>query len=386
MRLRVLLFLLLLFLMPPFSLRAAPINETLEISGWIPYWRAERGVLEVLPNLHLLTTVHPFAYVVGEDGTLKDKMGMDEGPMLALREAARVEGVRFIPTVMWHDGPAIHAILSNGEERRALEDKIANLAKEKDFDGIDIDFEAKFAETNPYFSLFLKGLYMRMGSRWVYCTIEPRTPLSSRYDKEPAPGAGLYANNYVEINKYCDRVQIMAYDQGSVDVKLNKKYEGPYAPVSDIMWVKKVAELAAETISKRKIVLGVPTYGYEYAVTPLSVEGYHYSLQWAFNPSYAYELAEAWGITPQRSRGGELFFTYVPTTTPKVLDSNVPTASQAVGPVAASTQPFNILWWGDNVSIAQKAALAKDLGFRGIAIFKFDGGADKGMWGTLAGR
>lgn len=372
-----------LFLLPAFAY-AAPLKDTLEVSGWVPYWRSATGTTDLMPHMSDVTTVHPFGYIVQSDGTLYDALEIDAGPWAALKQAAVDKKVRFIPTVMWHDGEAIHRVLSNAEDRRALVERIASLAEVHGFDGIDIDFEAKLAETKDYFSLFLQELYTRMGKKWVYCTIEPRTPISSRYLKTPPPGAGIYANDYAAINKYCDRVQIMAYDQGSVDVRLNELYDGPYTPIADSMWVEKVMNLAAQTISKKKLVLGIPTYGYEYAVTPLTIEGYKYDMQWAFNYRYADEVAAEYRLTPQRSRGGEMFMTYFPSTTPMI--SRATAASQAAGPAAATTQSFNILWWGDSISFAQKVGIAKKLGLRGVAVFKFDGGQDPKIWDIIGGR
>lgn len=259
-----------------------------------------------MPHMATLTTVHPFSYTVKNDGTLNDAMGIDAEPWTTFINTAKQNKTRVIPSVMWSDGAAIHSILSNGTTRRALEDEIANTVKEKGFDGIDIDFEGKWAETSIYFSTFLKGLYMRMGQKWVYCTIEPRTPISSRYEGKPPAGAGTYANDYAEINKYCDRVQIMAYDQGSVDVVLNAANQGPYIPVADPKWAEKVVNLVARDIPKRKLILGIPTYGYEYQVTPLSIGGYLYKRQWALNPEYALDLAEQLGLVIQRNSAGEL--------------------------------------------------------------------------------
>jgi spore germination protein YaaH len=45
-----------------------------------------------------------------------------------------------------------------------------------------------------------------------------------------------------------------------------------------------------------------------------------------------------------------------------------------------------MMTWGDSGSVAQKIALAKKLGIRGIAIFKFDGGQDPKIWDVLAGK
>jgi len=367
-----------------FALFLLPIGAqaaVFETGGWIPYWRSATGTQDVLPRLTTLTTVHPFGYTVKNDGTLYDALGIDAEPWTTFINAAKQNKTRVIPSVMWSDGAAMHRILSNTTTRIALEDEIANLVKEKGFDGIDIDFEGKWAETSGYFSTFLKGLYMRMGPKWVYCTIEPRTPISSRYEGTPPPGTGTYANDYVQINKYCDRVQIMAYDQGSVDVKLNAANQGPYVPVADPKWVEKVVNLVAKDIPKRKLILGIPTYGYEYQVTPLSIEGYRYKMQWALNPEYAFALAGQLGLIPQRNSAGELSFTYIATTSPLYTSTAV-----VAGPALAAqnTGVFNIVWWSDALSVIDKVTLAKKLGLRGVAVFKFDGGEDQRIWNVLS--
>lgn len=371
----------------------------LEVSGWLPYWRAATSTADALVHLDSFTEINPFAYSVRSDGTLADTMKIDEGPWPALIAAAKAKKVRVIPTVMWGNGAQMHAILSNTKKRIALEDEIANLVKAKGFDGIDIDFEGKYAETKDYFSTFLKGLYMRMGNKWVMCAIESRTPIDSRYLGTPPADAGVYANDYVAINKYCDRVKIMAYDQGAIDQRLNDKAQGPYVPVADTAWVEKVVNLTAKTISKKKIMIGIPTYGYEYIGSVLQY-GYSYDMQWAFNQKYALELAAALGITPLRTESGEIGFVYdakapMPNSTADImndpgLSNNTALASssftQTTGTIAAipTTKPeFHILWWSDAKAIADKVALAKKLGVRGVAIFKIDGGEDPAMWASF---
>lgn len=42
-----------------------------------------------------------------------------------------------------------------------------------------------------------------------------------------------------------------------------------------------------------------------------------------------------------------------------------------------------MMWWSDSLAVAQKIALAKQLGIKGVAIFKFDGGEDQGVWELL---
>lgn len=379
---------------------AATVSPKLEIGGWIPYWRSATGTQDVLPHLKQLTTIHPFGFTMKKDGTLFDAAKITQEPWLSFISSAKASKVRVIPTVMWSDTDAMYSILSRQSTRIALEDQIANMVKAQGYDGIDIDFEGKSAETKNYFSTFLKGLYMRMGPKWVYCTIESRTPVSSRYDTPPPAGTIEYANDYVQINKYCDRVQIMAYDQGSIDLSLNRARAAPYVPVADPAWVEKVVDEALKTIPARKIILGVPTYGYEYEVTPLSEYGYRYDLQWAFNPKYATGIAAQYGVTPVRNSADELSFIYKPIVTPPVTTeegavntsgaapqtNNAPVASTVYSQAAIAagiTPPFNIMWWSDAQAIADKVAIAKRLGLRGVAVFKFDGGEDQGMWSIL---
>ncbi len=372
-----------------------PATGKFEISGWIPYWRAATGTADVLPHLSQLTSVMPFSYTVRSDGTLNDRLNLKEEPWVSFMAKAREAKVRIIPSILWGDGEATHRILSDTGKRIALEDEIAALVKREGFDGIDIDFEAKKHETLTYFSTFLKGLYQRMSKNWVYCTIESRTPLEERYSngtKIPSDADDV-ANDFIEINKYCDRVEIMAYDQGTVAVRLNSARAAPYAPVADPAWVENLVHLAAQTISRNKLILGIPTYGYEYTVTPLGGGSFKYERLWAFNPRYATDIAAKLGITPARTSGGELGFSYDSALLPaptgddatQVQQANLPTTTVGLNAGSAfnSGKPFNYMAWSDAKAIEEKAALARELGIRGVAVFKFDGGQDPKMWEVL---
>ncbi|MEK7192931.1 MAG: glycosyl hydrolase family 18 protein [Patescibacteria group bacterium] len=370
-------------------------SRAFEISGWIPYWRIATGTADVLPHLSQLSSVIPFGFTMKNNGTLSDTAELTKEPWLSFFKEARRQNVLVVPTVMWGNGETIHKILSDSKSRIALEDEIANAVKSNNFDGIDIDFEAKKHETINYFSTFLRGLDLRMGNKLIYCTVEARMPIEDRYlpgDTIP-PDALDYANDYVEMNKYCDRIEIMAYDQGTVSKKLNKARSAPYAPVADPDWVESLITLASKTIPKNKIILGIASYGYEYTVTPIPGDGYQYKRLWAFNPKYAIEIATKLGITPTRTSANEMGFTYdsrISEPAPSVESSQVQqiasattTTAENSGSTAKNNQPFNFLTWSDSTAIAEKVALARRLGIRGVAVFKFDGGEDPKMWEVL---
>ncbi len=373
-----------------------PYTGPLEFSGWIPDWRLSSATLDVTPHLSQLKSVMPFGYKINSDGTINNASALSQNEWPAFIAAAKAAHSRVVPTVEWGDGQAIQNVLSNATTRVALEDTIANLVKANNFDGIDIDFEAKQEQTRDYFSTFLKGLYSRMGTKWVYCTIEARQPLIDRYSPgtTPPPDATNYANDFVQINKYCDRVEIMAYDQGTIDTRLNAARSAPYAPVADPGWVSDLVTLAAQNIAKNKIIIGVATYGYEYTVT--QVDGsFQYQRLWAFNPKYATQIASQLGITPTRNSANEMGFIYNPnalqpagpsdgdTTQTQQTTQPATTVTQNAGSQVNTNQPFNYMTWSDAQAIADKVSLARQLGVRGVAVFSPGGAEDQGMWNVL---
>jgi len=382
----------LVFALAPLSASAA---TTFEVSGWLPYWRAGTSTRDVMPHLNELTEINPFVYSVNTSGVIVDQGPMNQDPWLTIVANAHAQKVRVVPTIMWSNGAAIQAILSNAKKRQALEDAVTKLVKTNGYDGIDIDFENKLADTKDYFSLFLKGLYSRMGNKWVTCDIEARTPTDSRYYGTDAPAdATMYANDYVQINKYCDRVHIMAYDQQTVDQSLAAvaaSSSALYGPVADPIWVEKVIDLAKKSINPNKIIIGVPTYGYEYDVTAYANNQYLYQILWTFDPRYAINLAAQYGITPTRNVSEEMSFTYTPvsSTTPFSMGPASALAAAAAASQTATASnthvSFHMLDWSDSISLQNKIALAKALGVRGVAVFEFDGGEDPATWNVLQG-
>ncbi len=377
----------------------------LEISGWVPYWRTATGTADVLPHLAGLTEVNPFGYTVKNNGELYDALNIQAPEWQTLKASAKAKNVRFVPTVMWSNTDAIHAVLSDPTKRALHIQSITDAIVQNGFDGIDIDYEAKSSDDKDNYTAFLKELSAKLGknklNKWLMCTIESRQPLTARYENGIPPSEIAYANSLPDINKYCDRVRIMTYDQQNADIELNKANKGVlYAPIADPVWVEKVVKYMAQDISKSKMVIGIPTYGYEYqAISNIDGSGYTYTKLDVFNPKYGTDLAREYGITPGRNAAGELGFSYVPSSYSSDLPSQsvlaalapkgTPQANLAgAGALMYSkTQgkqvPIELLVWSDAVAIKNKVALARKLGVKGVAVFKFDGGEDQTMWSVL---
>ncbi len=370
-----------------------------EVTGWIPYWRAATGTIDTLPHLDVLTEVNPFVFSLKSDGTLFDNgTATDEALWNAFNAQAKAKGVRVIPTVMSGDRDTMHTVLSTPALRATLVNNISTLVKERGYDGIDIDFEFKRAETKDFFSAFLQELKASLGSeKWLMCTIETRIPIADKYfGVTTIPvDAEVFSNDLKAINQSCDRVRLMAYDQQGIDRKLNAEVEATgelHAPVADPRWVEKVVAHMSADISKNKMLIGIPTYGYEYAVTTYAGNQHVYDIMWTFNPGYAWPVAQQRGIVPLRNSAGEMYFTYfgsLPTTTPPISQNVLANLAAAAASTYANQNNSNLTYrlvtWPDAESAKQKIELAKRLGVRGVSFFKFDGGQDPAIWNMLAG-
>lgn len=370
-------------------------DTSVEVSGWIPYWKTSEGISDAEDHIDKLDIIHPFSYSVQDDGTIKDLANMESRKWRRFIRSARSEGVEVIPTVMWSNGGAMQEILSDDSLREEHVQNIADLVDDMNFDGVDIDYEAKRSETKDFYSMFLKELKKELGGKTLTCTVEARTPLDSLY--ATVPSVIEYANDYVAIGKYCDVIEIMAYDQGRADIKLNKSNMGmPYVPVSDVEWVEKVLKLSIEQgLPKEKIMLAAPTYGYEYTVSVLPEQFADYKRQWSLSQNYGVDTAKQYDITPVRSGAGELSFSYFPDTSPyKLIGTlsdldDVSSADQAAAKallfanVSGWTIPVNYMTWSDAGAVKEKFDLASKYGLRGVSLFKIDGGEDQEIWDNL---
>lgn len=367
----------------------------LEVSGWIPYWAAGSGTRDARKHLNELSVIFPFAYAVKDDGSLTDLAKLKKSTWKKLFSTARKKDILIIPTVMWSNTYMMHAVLSNEDSREEHVEEIGNMVRKGKYDGVDIDYEGKLAETHDAFALFLGELKAELGrNKILSCTIEARTPPDSLYKTMPADLR--YANDFNAIAKYCDRVNIMTYDQQRADIKLNEAHAGePYIPVSDPAWVRKVIELTLQTIPKEKISLGIPTYGHEYEVVVYSDAYQAYNKTGAFNPSYGIKTARHEKVTPERSDAGELSFSFPTLKNAPQFNGAVSIPNTTSDASRAAVQSFTYTrqtglpsvfyyaTWSDAEAIRQKVNLAKEYDLQGVAIFKFDGNEDKEMWNVF---
>lgn len=362
-----------------------------KVSGWIPWWQYEEGIERASDHIRDLDSVYLFTYEVERDGTIVNKVDFDDREWKDFFKLAKKRDVELIPSIAWFDGAAIHETLSQRSSRDDLIEDIEDIIDEYNFDGVNIDFEQKRAETINYFSRFLRDLDDELRGEILTCAIEARMPPEHRWRTVPA--VIEYANDYEDINRYCDRIEIMAYDQQRADILLNDERKGvPYMPVADNEWVETVLDLALEDFDEDKVYLGIPTYGRAWDVTVASEWYRDYTGVASLNMPRILELAEKYDSPIGRTEGGEAVISYFPDTSPWQLLNVLPTpagtpkgfeaAAKAllVATYADIEIPVRVVIWSDAEAVEEKIELAEDYDLEGVALFKIDGEEDEDIW------
>jgi spore germination protein YaaH len=379
---------------PHFS--EASTRYTGEVAGWIPWWSDTAGLVTATKNIKKLDTVYPFAYEVGGiDASITDKANLQDKQWQDFFTLAKKNHVEIIPSIAWIDPVQIDYMLSDPARRAAHIQAIVDIVNKGGYAGINIDYENKDTKTIDNFSLFLKELKAKLRTKLLTCALEARTPAKDLYVTVPA--ALTYANDYKSIAKYCDRVELMTYDQQLADLTLNAAHSNtPYAPVADNAWVEKVVKLALADIPASKVLLGIATYGRAWDIT-VTPTGYKNTSQVSsLNATRVEELSKTVYKTPiGHNDGGEAIMTYFPddsiykilTSLPTPKGTPVGLENAAKASLFAKLANMNVkvrfITYSDAAAAASKMTLAKKYSLRGVTFFKIDGEEDQGIWNLM---
>lgn len=244
------------------------------VNGYI-YDLGENAVPIVMEDGDFLTYLSPFAYKIKEDGSLEP---IDDVPAI---NAAYFKNVvpmmsvtNFTSTELGQN--LAHVVLSSAELSNNLITNILNILKEKNYKGINIDFENVLPEDRELYNNFLQSLVDRLHPEgfFVSTAVAPKT-------SGEQTGLLYEAHDYEAHGRIVDFVILMTYEWG---YRL-----GPPQAISPINKIREVLDYAVTVIPKNKIYLGFQIYARDWVLPHVKgQEAQTFSVQEAIRRSNKY--------------------------------------------------------------------------------------------------
>lgn len=232
----------------------------------IPPRRINFGPIEVngyaFPNINMetlrktlphLTYLSIFSYEVNSDGSLDE---INDTPLI---QAARNAGVAPLMVITnigetgGFDSDLASTILSNEEVQDTLLDNVVRIMQEKNYFGLDIDFEYIYPSDRELYNNFLRKVVNRLRPMGYTVTTVLAPKISAVQQ-----GTLYEAHDYPVHGELADHVIIMTYEWGYT-------FSPPMA-VAPLNEVRRVLNYAVTAIPRRKILMGIPNYGYNWTL------------------------------------------------------------------------------------------------------------------------
>lgn len=203
-----------------------------------------------LPNL---SDFAPFTYGFTDQGEL---FPLNDAPLLAAARAAEVRPWLHLSTLT-ADGTfsnqLAHAVFTDGQAQNRLIADLVEEVQRKGYQGVDVDFEFILPEDAPRYPEFIGNLRESLAPLGipVMVALVPKTSAGQK-------GDFYQGHDYRRLGEAADYVFLMTYEWGYT--------YGPPMAVAPLNQVTRVVDYALSEISREKIWMGMPNYGYDWKV------------------------------------------------------------------------------------------------------------------------
>ena len=232
------------------SYETPPLGEI--SSNGYAYPTIDQAVLR--RTLPYLTYLSVFSYGIRDDGSLIPPAGDEAGVLTLAREYGTVP--LLVLTSLTERGTfsskLAAEVLANETLSTAVINSVVQTVLEKGYGGVDVDFEYIPGEYSAAYAEFIERLSAALGEvNPVFVSLAPKY----RADQ---PGLLYGGHDYGLLGAAADNVLLMTYEWGYT--------YGPPLPVSPINEVRRVIDYAVTEIPRDKIFVGIPNYGYDWAL------------------------------------------------------------------------------------------------------------------------
>lgn len=229
---------------------ANEITRAIDVNGYA-YPNINRNTLN--SSLPHLTFISIFAYMVNPDGSLSE---VPDTSIIQTARQVRVAPLMVVTNIIEGEGfdsDLAHLILTNEQVQNNLIENIIATLEGKNYHGLDIDFEYIYPYDRGSYNQFLRRIVdtLRPLGYTVSTALAPKISANQ-------PGLLYEAHDYPVHGRLADRIILMTYEWGYT--------YGPPMAVSPIDQVERVLQYAVTVIPSRKILMGIPNYGYDWTL------------------------------------------------------------------------------------------------------------------------
>lgn len=226
------------------------VEQDYQYSAWVPSWAKEDEILTSLKNSkNKLKTLLPSWYLLTENGSIISQAPTYEDKVVWL---AREQNLQILPTIENDFDPIrVSKLLSNRETQEKLTGDLIKIAAEKDYIGWDLNWEQIDQKDRQSFSEFVAFLKQEFGKFDLVLSVTVHARTGTSIDWEKSLG-----HDYQVLGSSADFIRVMAYDFNHP-----KSSPGPVTPPENL---RAVLQYVQKNIPAEKIILGLPTYGYDW--------------------------------------------------------------------------------------------------------------------------
>ncbi len=205
---------------------------------------------EQLPYLSYFT---PFSYGITATGNL---LNLNDETLLSVTSEYEAKPLLHLSTLTEagnFSNERASLIFNDQTKQEQLIEQILETIEAKGYQGMDVDFEFIYPEERYEYVAFLQNLRLRLNPLG-YPLLSALAPKTS----DTQQGVLYEGHDYAGIGAAANAVLLMTYEWGYTF--------GPPLAVAPIQNVRRVIEYALTRISRDKILMGIPTYGYDWTL------------------------------------------------------------------------------------------------------------------------
>lgn len=323
-------------------------TKHLQSKAAIAYWEQEEGFESFKKNVDSFDYLTLFWYHIGaESDILKYEDAQEDEEIISFAHDNGVKVLAVITNLSDYEGATwdserVEEIITDEENRKKHIEDINDLLQEKNFDGVNIDYEELDTNLRDDFTKFIDELSdeLHKDGKIVGVALHPKSG-----ENIPSEDNGSHAQDWEALSQSADHLYIMSYGE--------HWEESSAGPVASIPWNKRIVNYAKRlNVPLEKFYLGIPFYamkwnkdkevigeGLDFSEVSTLIEKYDINPEWNWHAATPYFRYEEDGDAYE-------------------------------------------VWYEDARSVEEKIALASKAGLGGVS-FWYVGAEDPKVWGKL---